>query len=84
MPQHMLLLFSPSGRKGRVQIAAVCFFSANLFHEDKMMRAIKLSIALFLAACLLSGCYVYHPDRDGRHQSGGSGPQQQQQQKVPY
>lgn len=49
-----------------------------------MMRAIKLSIALLLAACLLSGCYVYHPDRDSRHQPGSSGPQQQQQQKVPY
>lgn len=46
-----------------------------------MMRAIKLSIALLLAACLLSGCYVYHQDGDGRHQPGGSGPQQQ---KVPY
>ena len=40
-----------------------------------MMRAIKLSVALLLAACLLSGCYVYHPDKD-RHPDG---PQQQSQ-----
>jgi hypothetical protein len=40
-----------------------------------MMRAIKLSVALLLAACLLSSCYVYHPDND-RHPDG---PQQQSQ-----
>jgi hypothetical protein len=41
-----------------------------------MMRAIKLSVALLLAACLLSSCYVYHPDNDRRHPDG---PQQQSQ-----
>jgi predicted small lipoprotein YifL len=46
-----------------------------------MMRAIKLSVALLLAACLLSGCYMYHPDRD-RHTDGRQ--QQQQSQKGAY
>jgi outer membrane biogenesis lipoprotein LolB len=40
-----------------------------------MMRAIKLSVALLLAACLLSGCYMHHPDKDRRRPDG---PQQQQ------
>lgn len=44
-----------------------------------MMRAFKLSAALLLAVCLLSGCYVY--DGHGRHQPDGP---QQQHQKGAY
>ena len=44
-----------------------------------MMRAIKLSVALLLAACMLSGCYVYH--QEGGQPDGPSGPEQQQQQQ---
>ena len=44
-----------------------------------MMRAIKLSVALLLTACLLSGCYVYHQDDDSRRDSQPDNPQQQSQ-----
>ncbi len=48
-----------------------------------MMRAFKLSVALLLAACLLSGCYFHDRDRDD-HRDRRSNSSQQQQQKGAY